>query len=95
MSSLLKALVDSSGEFESGEGREMELKGMAGTHQVFGVKCDEKTQRELQSPPHALRCAQHQDGDQEKASASLAISTELGTRPLMEGVQSRREILRA
>ena len=37
MSSLLKALVESSGEFEFGESREMELKGLAGTHQVFGV----------------------------------------------------------
>ena len=37
VSSLLKALVESSGEFEFGDGREMELKGLAGTHQVFEV----------------------------------------------------------
>ena len=37
VSSLLKALVESSGEFGFGEGREVELKGLAGTHQVFGV----------------------------------------------------------
>ena len=37
MSSLLKALVESSGEFEFGERREVELKGLAGTHQVFEV----------------------------------------------------------
>ena len=37
MSSLLKALVESSGEFEFGDGREMDLKGLAGTHHVFEV----------------------------------------------------------
>ncbi len=37
VSSLLKALVESSGEFEFGESREMKLKGLAGTHQVFEV----------------------------------------------------------
>ncbi len=37
MSSLLKALVESSGEFEFGEGREMELKGLAGVHETFEV----------------------------------------------------------
>ena len=37
MSSLLKALVESSGEFAFGDGREMELKGLAGTHIVFEV----------------------------------------------------------
>ena len=41
VSSLLKALVESSGEFEFGEGREMELKGLSGSHQVFDVKWDE------------------------------------------------------
>ena len=39
------------------------------------------------------------DGDSEKAvellDESLAISTELGMRPLMERVLSRREILKA
>jgi hypothetical protein len=39
------------------------------------------------------------DGDKDKAVAmldeSLAISTELGMRPLMERVLSRREILKA
>ncbi len=42
VSSLLKALVDSSGEFEFRDGREVELKGLAGSHQVFEVKWDEK-----------------------------------------------------
>ena len=37
VSSLLKALVESSGEFEFRDGQEMELKGLAGTHQVFEV----------------------------------------------------------
>ncbi len=37
MSSLLKALVESSGEFEFGKAQEVELKGLAGAHQVFGV----------------------------------------------------------
>ena len=37
VSSLLKALVESSGEFEFGDERDMELKGLAGTHQVFSI----------------------------------------------------------
>ena len=37
MSSLLKALVDSSGEFKLGDGRELEPKGLAGTHQVYEI----------------------------------------------------------
>ena len=37
VSSLLKALVESSGEFEFDDGREMELKGLAGTHSVFEI----------------------------------------------------------
>ena len=37
LSSLLKALVESSGEFAFGDGQEMELKGLAGVHQVFEV----------------------------------------------------------
>ena len=37
MSSLLKALVKSNDEFRFGDGREIELKGFAGTHQVFEV----------------------------------------------------------
>ena len=37
VSSLLKALVESSGEFEFGKGRELELKGLMATHQVFEV----------------------------------------------------------
>ena len=40
VSSLLKALVESSGEFEFGEKRDVELKGLAGTHQVFEVNLD-------------------------------------------------------
>ncbi len=42
VSSLLKALVESSGEFGFGDGREVELKGLSGTHQVFDVKWNEK-----------------------------------------------------
>ena len=38
VSSLLKALVDSSGEFEFGEPRTVSLKGLTGPHQVFDVK---------------------------------------------------------
>ena len=38
VSSLLKALVESSGEFEFRDGREVELKGLAGSHQVFDVR---------------------------------------------------------
>ena len=37
VSSLLKAVVESSGEFEFGEKRDVELKGLVGTHQVFEV----------------------------------------------------------
>ncbi len=37
VSSLLKALVESSGEFRFRDGREVELKGLSGTHQVFEV----------------------------------------------------------
>ena len=40
VSSLLRALVESSGEFGFDEGRELELKGLAGTHQVFEVRQD-------------------------------------------------------
>ena len=40
VSSLLKALVESSGEFEFQDGREVELKGLAGIHQVFEVSLD-------------------------------------------------------
>ena len=38
VSSLLKALVESSGEFQFAQGRDMELKGMTGSHQVLGVR---------------------------------------------------------
>ncbi|MCH8217806.1 MAG: hypothetical protein IH892_13665 [Planctomycetes bacterium] len=37
VSSLVKALVESSGEFHFSESREMEMKGLLGTHQVFEV----------------------------------------------------------
>ncbi len=37
VSSLLKELTESSGEIAFGEGREVELKGLAGPHQVFPV----------------------------------------------------------
>ena len=46
-----------------------------------------------------LLLERNEDGDSDKATAmldeSLAISTELGMRPLMERVLSRREILKA
>ena len=42
MSSLLRALVESSGEFSFGEPQEVELKGLAGSHEMFDVKWDEK-----------------------------------------------------
>ena len=42
VSSLLKALVESSGEFAFGDAQDVELKGLAGPHQVFDVKWDEK-----------------------------------------------------
>ena len=38
VSSLLKALVESSREFEFGDERELELKGLAGAHRVFEVR---------------------------------------------------------
>ena len=37
MSSLLKALVGSSGEFELGDAQGVELKGLAGSHGLFDV----------------------------------------------------------
>ncbi len=37
VSSLLKELTESAGDIAFGEGREVELKGLAGTHQVFEV----------------------------------------------------------
>ncbi len=37
VSSLLKALAESSGEFRFHDGQEVELKRLAGAHQVFGV----------------------------------------------------------
>ncbi len=33
----LKALLESSGEFEFDGGREVELKGLNGTHEVYGI----------------------------------------------------------
>ena len=39
---MLKALVKSAGEFQFGKAQELELKGLAGSHQVFDVKWDEK-----------------------------------------------------
>jgi class 3 adenylate cyclase len=38
VSSLLKALVESSGEFEFGEPRLVALRGLAGSHQVFDAR---------------------------------------------------------
>ncbi len=37
VSSLLKELTESAGDIEFGEGREVELKGLAGQHRVFEV----------------------------------------------------------
>ena len=33
----MSSLLESSGEFEFDDGREMELKGLTGTHQVFAI----------------------------------------------------------
>ncbi len=38
VSSLLKALVESSREFEFGDAQDVELKGLSGEHQVFVAK---------------------------------------------------------
>ncbi len=38
MSSLLKALVESSGEFEFGEGRDVQQKELSGAHQLYDVR---------------------------------------------------------
>ena len=38
VSSLLKALVESSGVFEFDDGQDVELKGLSGTHHVFGLR---------------------------------------------------------
>ena len=37
VSSLLKALVESSGKFEFGEAQDVELKGLSGSHHVIEV----------------------------------------------------------
>ncbi len=42
VSSLMKALVESSGVFAFGDAQDAELKGLAGSHQMFDVKWDEK-----------------------------------------------------
>ena len=42
VSSLPKAFVESSRQFEFGEARKVELKGLTGSYQVFDVKWDEK-----------------------------------------------------
>ncbi len=41
VSSLLKALVESSGEFGFGDAQDVELKGLSGSHQVFDVKWEQ------------------------------------------------------
>ena len=38
MSSVLTVLVESSGDFEFGEGRDVQLKGLSGAHQVYDVR---------------------------------------------------------
>ena len=40
VSSLLKELTESAGDIQFGEGREVELKGLAGSHRVFEVAWD-------------------------------------------------------
>ena len=37
VSALLKELTESAGDIQFGEGREVELKGLAGSHRVFAV----------------------------------------------------------
>ena len=37
VSSLLKELAETGGEVEFSDGREVELKGLSGSHQVYGV----------------------------------------------------------
>ena len=41
VSSLLKELTESACEFAFGDGREVELKGLSGTHRVFQVEWQE------------------------------------------------------
>ena len=43
VSSLLKALVESSGEFEFSEGRDVQLKGLSGAHQVYDVRWPDRS----------------------------------------------------
>ena len=38
VASLLKELTESAGDIAFGEGREVELKGLAGTHRLFEVR---------------------------------------------------------
>jgi class 3 adenylate cyclase len=45
VSSLLKELTESAGDIAFGEGREVELKGLAGTHRVFEVGWEKPTSR--------------------------------------------------
>jgi class 3 adenylate cyclase len=45
VSSLLKELTESAGDIAFGEGREVELKGLAGPHQVFEVGWEKPTSR--------------------------------------------------
>jgi class 3 adenylate cyclase len=45
VSSLLKELAESAGDIAFGEGRKVELKGLAGQHRVFEVGCEKPTSR--------------------------------------------------
>jgi len=54
VSSLLKALVESSGEFEFGGSREVELKGLTGLHEVFEVTTPQQQNRLSGHGPIAL-----------------------------------------
>ena len=50
VSSLLKALVESGGEFEFGEAQEVELKGLSGAHEMFEVQWREHVADSSQVP---------------------------------------------
>ncbi len=45
VSSLLKELTESAGDIAFGEGRQVELKGLAGQHRVFEVGWEKPTSR--------------------------------------------------
>ena len=78
--------------------------GQSGLHFDDAIKFCRRTAHRPELAWSLCDCAdmlleRNEDGDKDKATAmldeSLAISTELGMRPLMERVLSRREILKA